>query len=310
MRSHPRRRTVGLFSLALLASPAIVNAAVTATIDNLNLGGINTYPLSLTVNQIGVFMTTPIGSLNTNFASPDTIASGLNPSNTIITQNDDAGTDGVGAGTVIDTHGSLLRYRATAVGNYSWQVRGFLDAQSGPYIATRTVFEVGVTPGDFTDTESNNTIATAQPLALPAGSAKLGFGNLTPGDADVFSIAVQPGDVISAATVPLSGLPTNFSSVNTVIEVRDSSGALILTNDDAGFGSDAVGNAPVDPETGSAFRYLSTTAQTINVNVHGFDANSTGDYAMMISNVHVPEPTGAMTTVLAGLSMLKRRRAL
>jgi hypothetical protein len=276
---------------------------------NLLAGGSVDFPFALQPGEVVGFMTMPTANFGTNFASPDTIAEIRDSANTLIGSNDDAGTDGRGGVPVGPARGSLVRYGVTTADTYNFRVRGFDVTQAGGFSATYVRF----TPGgssDFTDNETNDTVATAQALAVAAGSATVGFGSLTTGDLDVFAISVSAGDVISAFTIPLNSVTAatpGFDSVDTRLDIRAADGSIIISNDDAG--SDFFGVAATTPgDFGSGLRYEVTTSGTLYLSVRGFDSSEVGDYALAVGICNIPAPGAAGALALGGLTLLRRRR--
>jgi hypothetical protein len=267
-------------------------------------GGQVNFSFNMSAGEITAFMTTPLAGLPLTIRQPDTFISLRDSTDTVIVENDDGGTDGSGGVAGASARGSLIRYFAPTAGAFNYRVEGFDAAQAGPYAATFVRFTPGGTR-DFTDAEGNNTVASAQPIAITTNTARLGMGSLTAGDLDVFAITVNAGDIISAFTIPLSSLTDDeFSTPDTLLQIRDISGNIIIEDDDAG--DDAVGTI-TGTVRGSAIRYQALTAGTIFLSVEGFDADVTGDYALGLSVVAIPTP-GAMGLLLTGLPLLARRR--
>jgi hypothetical protein len=299
---------------AVVAAQALASAGFaqgTAVVDyealvfchnDLVAGGFNNHDFLLNPGTVAGFMTTPKGTL---FSSPDTIVEVRNSADTLITENDDAGTDAVGGAQVGPTRGSMVRYGVTTQDIYSFRVRGFSSSDAGDYGATFCWF----TPGgasDFVDTESNDTAGTAQAVSITAGEAKLGFGFVGADDQDFFRINVNAGDIVSAFTIPTNDPTTDFSAVDTLLDVRDSSGAIIITNDDAG--DDAIGLNEVGPTRGSTIRYQATSSGSIILSVRGFNSASVGSYALVMSICPIPAPGAAALLGLGGLVAIRRRR--
>jgi hypothetical protein len=271
-------------------------------------GGSVSNAFALQQGEVAAFMTTPVNNFGTNFASPDTIIDLRDSSNALIVSDDDAGTDARGGATVGPVRGSMVRYGVAASGTYDFRVRGFGATDAGAYIGTYVRF----TPGgssDFTDSEANDNVATAQSITLASESAKLGFGSISAGDLDYFAITVNVGDIVTAFTVPLSNLTAaapSFSAVDTLLDIRAADGSIIATSDDAG--SDAYGVGSVGPVRGSAVRYEATAAGTLYLSVRGFSSEDVGAYALAVSICDVPTPGTASAFVLAGLPLVRRRR--
>lgn len=291
---------------AILTSASIAFSQAVVSVDTLTAGGEVLYPTSLLTGQVAAMMTTPLSNLPTNFNSPDTRLQFRNPAT--IVDNDDAGSDGIGAGSVSPVRGSAVRYLATGTTvTADFRAYGFDAAQAGPFVATRATFSPTGGPYNFFDMEPNDTGATAQPLVVPAGTAQLGFGNLTAGDLDLYALTLGAGDIVSAMTIPLSNLATltNFGVPDTRLDMRAADGTtIIVTNDDGGL--DAVGAASVSVR-GSVIRYQATSASTFNLTVRGFGGTDVGDYALLVSVV--PEPAAlCIVAGLGALTLVHRRR--
>jgi hypothetical protein len=158
----------------------------------------------------------------------------------------------------------------------------------------------------FNESEPNDTILTADPIALTCSpaSADIGFGALVPADHDIYSVFVPSGCILTAITTPYGSLPGNFSSPDTLLAVLNPGGALIIENDDAG--TDGVGGGGVGPVRGSAVRYLNTGPDdTYYLRVRGFLENQTGPYALTVSLFPEPATIGLL---LGGLAFAARRR--
>ncbi len=160
--------------------------------------------------------------------------------------------------------------------------------------------------GAFFESEPNDTIATADDLTyIPCNlNADVGLGRLVPGDRDHYAVFLPSGCILTAITTPLSTLPADFATPDTLLAVLNPVGGLIVENDDAG--SDAVGGGLVGPVRGSAIRYMNTGPDAVYyLRVRGFLDNQTGDYALTLSLI--PEPA-TMGLLLGGLALLARKR--
>lgn len=301
------RCVVALAGLAAVGASAFGQASV--NFGFLPAAGQVNYPQALTERQMMVGMTTPLGNLGTNFAIPDTRLQVLNSAATMICNNDDAGADGRGAGSVTPTRGSVVRYGALAADTYTMRVVGFSATDTGNYALTSAVITLG-TAGDFSDTEPNSTIADAQSLSIPVNTAKYGFGSITAGDLDYYAINLNAGEILSAMTVPISNVGSatpNFAAVDTRLDVRNAANAIIITNDDAGTGADGWGTALTTPVRGSAIRYQAITATTVYLTVRGFGTTDAGNYVLLASII--PTPASGVLLAAGALLAARRRRA-
>ncbi|MBX3386306.1 MAG: hypothetical protein KF768_07030 [Phycisphaeraceae bacterium] len=291
--------------VALAATAGLAMGQASVSIQNLTAGGQNNNPTFLLTGQIAAWMTTPLGNPGVDFSTPDTIIRLLDSADTLIVSNDDAGTgsDAIGGGPVGAIRGSLVRYGAFGSGLVNARVVGFDAAETGNYALTSVVISPG-SNGDFTDNGMNNTLPTAQNLALPVPGAIWGLGTITAGQTDYFSINLLAGQVLSAFTIPLDGLNNmNFSAVDTRLDVRSAADTIITSNDDAG--ADGWGAGSVGPVRGSAVRYEATADGLAHISVRGFGASDAGSYALVISVI--PSP-GAAALALLGLPLAFRRR--
>src|SRR5688572_9271185 len=260
----------GAAALTLVAGASMALGQATVVNSFHPAGATTPFPVVVAPGQISAFMTTPIGGTAANpFNVPDTVVDLRDSGGVLLRTNDDAGTISVGTGTVTPNRGSLVRYGETGntASALTYNVRGFNATTTGPYAITQVLFTPGTTPGNFTDTEPNDTAATAQPITVLPGTAVLGYGSLGPADNDFFRIPVAPGDVISAFTVPLTAL---FTDVDTLMSMHQADGTLIGTNDDAG--ADRLGaTGGTNPiARGSAIRYLATSSTDLVLSLRGF----------------------------------------
>ena len=173
------------------------------------------------------------------------------------------------------------------------------------------------------DTEPNNTLATASAIVRVPGVqfADVGVATLggPGGDVDVFSIPLAAGEIITIITTPMT-IP-DFDIPDTELAFASPAGIILDQNDDAG-GENPVG----DLGRGSAIRFQAPTTGTYFIGVTGFDDifsdsaalgqpfaselngahTQSGQYALTVSVVLIPEP--ASLGVLAGLGVLGLRR--
>lgn len=297
------KKTLVMAGCTLTACTGMAFGQAHVALGHLPAGGHVDYDFMLLTGEIYIGMTTPLGSLGTNFATPDTRLSMHQAGGSAIIDNDDAGVDGRGGGAVGPVRGSAIRYGAGGTDNYTARVRGFGAGDTGSFAIT----SAKITPGmgyDFNDIEGNDTPADAQLISLGVMQAKVGFGSLTNDDIDYFAVNMLAGDVLSVMTAPMSSLASqNFLIVDTRLDIRDGAGNIIITNDDAG--SDGWGATSGLPVRGSVLRYEATADGVVYFAVRGFGSNDVGDYAVLVSLIPAP---GAGVVLLAGLGVAARRR--
>jgi hypothetical protein len=163
----------------------------------------------------------------------------------------------------------------------------------------------------------------------PLGGASVAVSELvtivTIGDVDFYPMSLLAGQVVSAMTAPLEILSTSFDVPDTMLGLFDSSGTLLLGNDDAGdVGSSDLfplldsDNPTIGAPLGSAIRALITTDGTYYLGVTGFgddgfigDHTEAGRYALLVGVTAIPEasamvlPAFTLAFLIAGAA---RRR--
>jgi len=257
----------------------LANMQARLNVANVTPGDLDFFSNMLLTGDTIAAMSTPLGSLPADFGAPDIMYGAFSPGGALVTVNDDAGSDAIGAATVGPDFGSVIRFQAGGTGVHAIGVTGFADfafagvhAQAGPYAMTVARFPVApVVGGNFADSAGNNVPATADSLNLLPNGAVTAVGDLTAGaigDVDYYSVFMNPGEVLSVFTTPLQSLPANFAGPDTILGVFTPAGVLIETDDDAG--NDAIGAAPVGPTRGSAIRYMATAAGLYYIAVSGF----------------------------------------
>jgi hypothetical protein len=111
-------------------------------------GDVDFYAIHIPRNCILSAITTPFGTIPANFSAPDTLLGVVSPGGALIIEDDDSGTDGIGAAGVGPVRGSAVRYMNTGADDvYYLRVRGFLNQQSGPYALTVSLFPEPATMG-------------------------------------------------------------------------------------------------------------------------------------------------------------------
>lgn len=146
------------------------------------------------------------------------------------------------------------------------------------------------------DVEPNDTIGSGQVIRLGnevvdpvsrIGVAQ-GVGVLSNGsDFDTSQINLNAGDRLLAMTVPLGGLPNNFSTPDTIVDILSGAGAVLASSDDGG--TDAPGGGSL----GSTARLLAPASAIYHIRVRPFSAGSLGNgrYAIVVARV-TSQPTG------------------
>ncbi len=156
--------------------------------------------------------------------------------------------------TSVSVFNSLLGNAAMTASTNVWTVNGF----GGGAMANYNFFG-HFTNTDFTETEPNGTIATANNVpAVP--NWRIG-GSITAGDVDYFAFTAAVNDVIFVVVAP-------DPSFDSVIQLRSSTDTLLVSVD---------GGFSVDPE-GYAVRL--TAGGTYYIRVHHFSSTGTGSYRL------------------------------
>jgi hypothetical protein len=232
----------------------------------------------------------------------------------------------------------LFRFQASAAGIHHVGVTGFYDSEFNGAAGAESHVEVGdyylsvarvnpaVLGGNFADTDpANSALAGADLIAIGATGAAVAVSQLAgAGDVDFYRLDLQAGDVLSAMTAPLAGLSGNFDVPDTMLALFDSSGVMLVINDDAGdLGEDPAGVLDSDFPTagdvfGSALRAVIPATDTYYLGVTGFGDDGFvgahgegGSYGLLVS---VPEPGSIGLVVstllaLAGAAAIRKRRA-
>ncbi len=192
---------------------------------------------------------------------------------TVIENDDDDGTGNGADGTVETGLASMIGGRTlTAGGTYFLRVRAF----SGTAIINPYALSIVLTTDAGTaEVESNNTAATANPIATAGSPIGIRTGAIgTAGDADYYSVVASVGDIVYFnvdADPERDGTGTDL-----VVEFRDPADVLLLSVDSSITGSVA------NPAAEGA-RYAITAAGTYFVRVRHFSASGTGTYHIMVA---------------------------
>jgi hypothetical protein len=282
----------------------LASGVSTVSLRTLPAGGTQseTFTLSATGTHLMV-MTTPLANLPTNFDGPDTVAEVRNASNVVVVSNDNDTADFSNSNRAAQM-GSTVRVRTTATGptangSFSVRISGASPSASGLYAYTTGVFTPTTVPDFSATSAANGTMGAAAPTSLGYGS-RLGRAQLDFGASVFLSLTLNAGDVLSAMT---SALDIPFTDPDTFMNVLDSSGTPLVSNDNAG--SAAGGGSP---QQGSAVRFRADAAGTYFLQVTGGGEGSSGNALVLASVVAVPAPAGAAVLGLGALLGVRRRR--
>jgi PEP-CTERM motif-containing protein len=160
----------------------------------------------------------------------------------------------------------------------------------------------------------NDTQETADPIERgPVVWADAGVMHLADGggDVDFFSIPLEEGEILMAATTPLTEL---FTVPDTILGLFDDQGTLLVSNDDAGNDDESLG---------SKIEYLVTESDTFYIGVTGYDDfdfdgladypdnsiphTEVGAYGLTVS-IFVPEPATLALLALGSMVLFRRKR--
>jgi len=146
--SEPNDTTPLADPIALTCNPASADIGFGSLVPVPGGQDVDIYSVFIPSGCILTAITTPY---SVNFSTPDTLLAVLSPGGAVIIENDDAGTDGVGAGGVGPVRGSAVRYQNTGVGDtYYLRVRGFQGGPQpgiGDYALTVSMFPEPATIG-------------------------------------------------------------------------------------------------------------------------------------------------------------------
>jgi hypothetical protein len=238
--------------LGLLPGFAVSNRAALAAPG----GDVDFFPVQLSEADVVFGMTTPITSLPSTFEGPDTMASVFAFGSQATFSDDDFADELPFDG---DVHGSLFRLQAPLDSTYYVGITGFGDdevdggalgethEETGEYILTAAVVTPGFLGGGFTDTDPANDTRTGADMIPGGPGAHVAVLEMLENDVDFFALTLTAGQILSAMTAPLDDLDITFDYPDTVIGLFDSSGELLVVNDDAG----DEGFSNIDPNLGS-----------------------------------------------------------
>ena len=276
-----------------------------ATADSLTVTGVGAAAMgSLPLNDVDYYtFTAPAGSRL--WASVDTAASSTSRDSiltlyaadgtTVIETDDDDGIGNNCDATTESTVASTIAGRVlTAGGTYYLAVQAF-----DPPFETISSYKllVTTTTGSGSESEPNDTTATADPLTTNITPVNTLNGNITTAqDVDIYSV-VAPAN--STLFISADGDPErNGSGTDIVVDLIGTDGTTVLFSADS---SDDVG-APAPPA--ESFCFNITTAGTYFVRVRGFQSvkiTTTGTYSIMASVLGAGGPTPTPTVTLTGV---------
>jgi hypothetical protein len=131
---------------------------------------------------------------------------------------------------------------------------------------------------------TNNAMNMSTSVILGSRSAIIGQLSISPvGDVDYLRVFAQAGEAILIMTCPLGGLPNNFDTPDTLVEIFDSGGVELISDDDA------AASFPGGASDGSIVRFVAPEVGSYTIRVSELGNNGTGPYALMISRLSVED---------------------
>jgi len=178
----------------------------------------------------------------------------------------------------------------------------------GRYVIALSVVVVLVISGSafsaIIETEPNDTMATADVISSPTSYpwSDVGICSLDSSGSDIDYFKIWLNDADTVMTVVTTPLTVPFTSPDTLLGLFDSSGTLLVSNDDSG---GTNGSTVMYDITTSDWYYIAVTGSG-DTNFAGIDHGETGNYMLTVSVV--PEPATLAMITLGGLLVLVRRR--
>lgn len=272
----PAAATDVLFPVPLCAAVVVGECALTP-------GDVDYFKLFPSTGERIAIMTVPLDDLPQSFDTPDTILelqigaakADLAGGPSDVESNDDGGDDFPQNAAIV--RGSAIQHVAAFTGLHTLRVSLVPGAAGGRYVllAARV-------PGSncifWEESLSNSTPADADELALQNGPVVVAASS-APGIANYFSIDMETGDVLAAATIPTT---TALDDADTILAVIASDGVTVLAeNDDAD-----------NPDRGSAIRFQAPAPGTYFLRETHFLTSPAGAYALIAHLSKAPQCPG------------------
>ena len=151
------------------------------------------------------------------------------------------GLKSVSTGTVsvglLDSSGNPITQGVATSQNYDSVISNFAVPSSGLYYlqisgTKNDVYDLVVTKNATLDIESNNSLATAQPLDSTTQLALGSVGTGTPADSDYYTVSADAGTTLIVTTTTPGDGPFEFvNSLDPALELYNPAGVLVSNND-------------------------------------------------------------------------------
>jgi hypothetical protein len=172
------------------------------------------------------------------------------------------------------------------------------------------------------ETESNNSMATADDAGPILDETQGGICKLVPGDVDYFEVYLEPGYYMTAVATPMS---ISITVPDTLMGFMDAQGNLLAWDEDSHADSEADGVEEYG--YGSLIQYLVTEAGTYYIAVTGYTGTDIADkdlnfdgcndatgvphaqngyYSLIVGAYHLPEPA-TLGLIIFGMLFYRRR---
>lgn len=154
------------------------------------------------------------------------------------------------------------------------------------------------------ETEPNDTMATADVISSPTSYpwSDVGICLLDSSGSDIDYFKIWLTDTSTVLTVVTTPLDVLFTDPDTLLGLFDSSGTLLVSNDDSG---GTNGSTIMYNITSTGWYYIAVTGSG-DTNFAGINHGETGNYMLTVSVV--PEPATLAMITLGGLLVFVRRR--
>jgi hypothetical protein len=303
----------GADAFSLSPGTAISNSARLAATGNDS----DFFSISLDAGGILLGLTTPLEDFPVSYANPDTIVSVMQDG-IQLTYSDDDFADEIPD--VLFGLGSIFRVLSSSSGPHQIGISGYGDEEFdgmssgetheevGTYVITVGAVDPAALGGGFMDSDpANDTINGADAISIGSTGAAVAVAELQADDIDYYALQLSRGQIISAMTAPLDDLPISFDLPDTLFGLFDSTGELLISNDDAGddgsgdlnpnLNSDYPASLEPDGIFGSAIRAVIPLDGVYYLGVTGFGDDEfegthaeLGRYAMLVG-VSTPPPS-------------------